>query len=56
MNRDRLVAVLAAIACAYAGVASILTHHLDLVGPFAAGFVVCVFAAASLEEFLELDR
>lgn len=50
MARARLIASIGAVLSAYAATAAVITNHLVLVGPMAASFVACLFAASLLEE------
>ena len=52
----RLIASICAVLWAYAAVAAVLTHELSLVGPCAAGFVVCLFCAQLLQPRAPFDQ
>ena len=51
----RVIALICACLWCYAAVLAIVTHHLLLAGPCAAGFVACVFLAQLLQVPVPFD-
>jgi hypothetical protein len=52
----RFIACICAVLWIYAGVAAIIFRHPSLVGPCAAGFVVCLFCAQLLQAPVPFDQ
>lgn len=53
MPRAQLIASACTVVWAYIGTAAVITDTLVLIGPAAAGFVMGLFCAASLEQFFD---